>query len=563
MNRPDGETNTEGRPKSTPGGARNTTSKTLTVLPHDLAAEEALLGAALLSASALEVLATKVVPADFYKPAHRTVAKALIDAFEQGYPADIVTINDTITRNGELESIGGPETLLAIQMATPSTGNAARYAAIVHDQATLRRVIEASQKASALALTKPFDVHATVEAAQTYMAEVAAQNGARSYSSLEIPDMSSIVAGDVIQEQPSILTRADGQALFYSGKMHVLQAEPSSGKSWLALYAGLEVLNMGGSVVYIDYEDSGSGIVNRLKALGADPTSIADRFQYIRPSGPMGTSERAELLAVLRKMNPDLIVIDGVAEAISRDGFDEDRNSEVVKWVDQYPRWITQISGASVVMIDHIAKDKDKGGRYARGAGHKLAAVDGASYQIKVLHAFSRHHGGSVKLVVAKDRPGVFSVGETAAIVHIEPSGDGAVVRMSVVKAVEPRPSDHWKPTKIMEKMSIELERTKAPLTSRLLLDMISASTKRSIASDALARLQAENFVTTYKVGNSSYLRLIKRYREGDEPLEPEVSQPSLAEDWQHHEDELAKRRAQRERDHYDDGDPGPTEPTD
>lgn len=533
--------------------------------PHNIEAEEALLGAALLSATALEVLATKVVPEDFYKPSHNHIATALIESFEQGHPADPVTIADALRRRNQIEAIGGTSTLVTLISNVPATSNAPRYAEIVHNDATLRRLMSASSLASELAQSRPYDVHQAVEKAQEFFSDVASQNGSRSYSSLDIPDMSALLSGELIQEQPSILLRSDGQALFYAGKMHVLQAEPSSGKSWIALFAALEVLNLGGSVIYLDYEDSSSGITSRLLALGADPGIIGERFQYVRPSGGMGITERVELLALLKKLNPDLLVIDGVAEAISRDGFDEDKNTDVVKWIDQYPRWIAQ-TGACVVMIDHIAKDKEKSGRYARGAGHKLSAVDGASYQIKIIHPFSRHKSGSVKLVVAKDRPGVFTTGEIAAMININPAADGTIVRMEVTKAVQMTTGDSWKPTKIMEKLSLEIERSPGPITGKLLVDIVSHNSKRGLVQDGLARLQVENYVTPFKIGGTNYMRLIKPYREGDQPLPPENLQPTLSEEWKDHEDQLAKRRAEKEKHAHawhDPTDPGPSEPTD
>lgn len=544
----------ERRPHDNANNQKTTT--TSAPPPHDLNAEGALLGAALLSAAALEVLATKVVPEDFYSPNHAKIAGGLIAAFEQGWKADPVTVGDYLARNGQgFDDMGS--FMMRLLVDTPATSSADRYAAIVHDHATLRRIVQASHKASELALSRPFDVHEAVEQTREFFDAVASQNGSRAYSMLDMPDMAAILAGDNMRPEPTILTRADGQALFYAGKMHVLQAEPSSGKSWIALYAALEVLNMGGAVVFVDYEDSGGGITQRLVALGCDPAHIIERFQYVRPSGPMGTQEKAELMALFRRLNPDLVIIDGVAEAISRDGYDEDRNSEVVKWVDNYPRWISQ-TGACVVMIDHIAKDKERGGRYARGASHKLAAVDGASYQVKIIHSFSRSKGGRVKLVVAKDRPGVFTIGEVAAEVKIDPSGNGEAVRMTIERAIERQSSsDSWKPTKLMEKLSLELERASNPLSPRVLLDMTTGNGKRSSTHEALARLEADNFVVPFKVGNSTYLRLVKPYREGDAPLP--VPQTTMADLWNQHEDELAKRRGGVS----DDGDPGPIEPTD
>jgi hypothetical protein len=546
-------TNHERRPHD---NAKTTKSEAAIPPPHNQQAEEALLGAALLSKDALAVLATKVVPEDFYVPSNGKIARSLIHAFEQGWPADPVTIADNLKRAGDLDAIGGPNKLLELQVNTPATSNAARYAQIVHDDATLRRIITASQRAGELALTRPFDVHEAVETATGYFSDVAAQNGSRSYSTLDIPNMDDVLSGNIKQQQPTILVRADGQALFYAGKMHVLQAEPSSGKSWIALFSALEVLNMGGAVVYLDYEDQVSSLTGRLLALGGDPAAIKERFQYVRPSGSMGTQEKAELSALLQRLNPDLIILDGVAEAISRDGFDEDRNPDVVKWVNQYPRWLAA-TGATVVMIDHISKDKEKAGRYARGAGHKLSAVDGASYQVKIIHSFSRHRSGSVKLVVAKDRPGVFTIGEVAAIVKFDPAGGGEVMRMTIEKSKEVAVSDNWKPTKAMERLSLEMERSPNPLQPKLLLDMTTGTGKRSTFTDALARLQTENYVVSFRVGQTQYLRLVKPYREGDQPLPAPATQMTLGDT--EIKDELAQRRERKE----EDGDPGPIEPTD
>src|SRR5206468_8187105 len=112
------------------------------VPPHNLDAEESLLGAMLLSRDAI-VAATEVgVGADdFYKPAHGHVYDAITSLNGAGEPADPVTVADELRRAGLLDAIGGPAVLVSLQASTPATSNAGRYAKIIEEHSLLRRLI--------------------------------------------------------------------------------------------------------------------------------------------------------------------------------------------------------------------------------------------------------------------------------------------------------------------------------------------------------------------------------------------------------------------------------------
>lgn len=497
-------------------------------LPHNLEAESSILGAALLAPEALAVLATELHPGDFYKPANGHIAAVLVDAYEQGWPPDTVTVADELRRRGLLESIGGPAELVRILTSTPATSNAPRYARIVHDHATLRRLLSAASKISEKAYALPEDAHETVLEAQALVGDVASQNGSRAYSTLDVADVSVLLDGELEPEEPDLLRRNDGKALFYAGKMHVLQAEPSAGKSWLALLAALEILTVGGSVVYLDYEDSSKGILGRLLALGADPADLRDRFVYIQPTGGFGPQEKIELSRILDRVNPDLVVIDGVGEALSRDGYSEDKAPEVVAWIDKLPRWLTR-TGAAVVMLDHVVKNKEDQGRWARGSGAKLAVVDGASYMLKVVSPFSRTRSGSVKLVIAKDRPGgVGAIGETAAIATIEPKADGTrvLIRLDRDTGALAR-SDVWKPTVLMARVSRELEGSSVPMTASALKALVH-SEKPRLVTEAISRLLVEGYLVEVRHGRTVTLRSVKPYDDGNSPPDPTEPPPEL-----------------------------------
>ena len=77
--------------------------------PQSLEAEQSVLGAILIDRETIIEIAEFLRPEDFYRQAHATVYRAMLDLFERREPVDIVTVAETLERKGELEGIGGRE----------------------------------------------------------------------------------------------------------------------------------------------------------------------------------------------------------------------------------------------------------------------------------------------------------------------------------------------------------------------------------------------------------------------------------------------------------------------
>ena len=143
------------------------------VPPHNLQAEESLLGAMLLSRDAI-VDAVQICGAeDFYKPAHGHVFDAVTRLYSQGEPVDPVTVADELRRADLLEAVGGPTTLATLQANTPAISNAGGYAKIVEEHALLRRLIGVAGEIAELGYDVPDDVSAAVDRAETMVFQVA------------------------------------------------------------------------------------------------------------------------------------------------------------------------------------------------------------------------------------------------------------------------------------------------------------------------------------------------------------------------------------------------------
>ncbi len=142
------------------------------VPPHDLQAEESLLGAMMLSTEAIAAAAGIVNAGDFYKPAHGHIYDAIHTLYAGGQPADPVTVSDELRRAGLLESIGGPAVLSNVMSSTPATSNAGRYARIVEEYALLRRLIGVAGEIAEIGYGMPEDVSKALDTAESMIYQV-------------------------------------------------------------------------------------------------------------------------------------------------------------------------------------------------------------------------------------------------------------------------------------------------------------------------------------------------------------------------------------------------------
>lgn len=330
-------------------------------------------------------------------------------------------------------------------------------------------------------------------------------------------DLTAIVTGGQVDPPPNLLTREDGNCLLYAGKIHTLSGESESLKTWLALLAVAEVITAAGHALFIDYEDSATGIVNRLLALGCAPAAVLDHFSYVRPCEPYGPVGR-EILATALRCAPLVVVIDGVTEAMASHGLDPLSNADVAKFDAWIPKPMAE-AGAAVAMIDHVTKSRETRGRYAIGAQHKLAAITGAAYTVELIKPFGHGLHGMAKILVAKDRLGrvrEHSPGSVAGVLHLESQLDGsALARIEAPR--QPRaeePGGGFRPTVLMERVSQTIE-GQPGLSGRTVVDLTKgkATGKRT----ALELLVAEGFVMVKREGSTHRHYSARPYRNEEE----------------------------------------------
>ncbi|WP_163548731.1 replicative DNA helicase [Candidatus Frankia nodulisporulans] len=140
--------------------------------PHDLPAEQSVLGGMLLSKDAIADVVEVLRMTDFYRPAHGLIYEVIGDLYGRGEPADVISAAAELGRRDMLERVGGPGYLHTLISSVPTAANAGYYARIVGEQAILRRLAEAGTRIVQLAFGAAPDVSDVVDRAQAAVYEV-------------------------------------------------------------------------------------------------------------------------------------------------------------------------------------------------------------------------------------------------------------------------------------------------------------------------------------------------------------------------------------------------------
>lgn len=134
--------------------------------PHNIEAEEAVLGSLLIDPDAILRVSTFLNPADFYVQRHGWVYESILDLHERRQPSDLVTLSDELERRDQLAEVGGAAYLTGLINATPTSIHVEFYARIVERTAVLRRLIDAASKIAQLAYQDAEDADEVVDRAE-------------------------------------------------------------------------------------------------------------------------------------------------------------------------------------------------------------------------------------------------------------------------------------------------------------------------------------------------------------------------------------------------------------
>jgi replicative DNA helicase len=245
--------------------------------PQNLEAEQSVLGAVLLSDTALPALIIdeRLRPEDFYREAHGIVFAAMLDLHSRGEPVDALTLVEHLKQAGQLDPAGGRATIDLLAASVPAVGHLRQYARIVRENAMLRRLLRASYEIQARVHSHDAPPRELVDIAERTILEVAHEDSRKDFRAIhdvlfaEIDKLERLSQeGKAITGTPSGFDDLDGiTGGFQPGNLIILAARPSMGKSALmANFAENAALSAKKAVALFSLEMSESELAQRFVA---------------------------------------------------------------------------------------------------------------------------------------------------------------------------------------------------------------------------------------------------------------------------------------------------------
>ena len=310
--------------------------------PQNLDSEQAVLGSILIDRDAIIEVADFLHTEDFYRQAHGRIFAAMLQLFEKREPIDVVTVAETLERDGDLEAIGGASYLSTLGNDTPTAVHVAQYGRIVERKAVLRRLIQAAGKIAAIGYEDGADIQESIDRSEAELFAVSQHRSNDGFSPLRTLlhdaydrlDYLHAHRGEIVGIASGFADLDQLTTGFQPSDLVVLAARPSLGKTSLALNVAehaavregktvgvfsLEmskeqlVLRLLSSVAAIDSQRLRSGFLEELDFARIAPAlqALSDAPVYIDDTPNISTMElRTKARRLQAEHGLDLLIVD-------------------------------------------------------------------------------------------------------------------------------------------------------------------------------------------------------------------------------------------------------------
>ena len=324
--------------------------------PHNLEAEQALLGSAFINKEAADRLMEAVKPNDFYASANESIFIAMRELFDSGQPIDVVTVSEKLLGDKKAK-IPGPQYFQRLLEDIPSSGHFEKYIDIVLEQSNRRKLLSASSRIDQLAysLDKPIsEVMDEAEQSIFSASDQAIGEGLIPVSEVVGPSV------DLIEEIESLGTGMSGLATGFrdldaklaglqSSNLIVIAARPSMGKSSLAI-------NIATNVAKNNRDDKAKNVV-AVFSLEMSKEELVQRVLFSEAKVTSGDARRGQL-------GPEKWqrVVDAASKVHSLPIYFDDASVITVTDIRAKSRRLRSMKGIDLIIVDYLQLMEDSSG---------------------------------------------------------------------------------------------------------------------------------------------------------------------------------------------------------
>ena len=337
------------------------------LLPHDIEAEEAVIGSLLIDSDSFLRVSSLLKPDDFYRERNRSCFSACVDLFQRSEGIDQVTVARELSRTNQLDNIGGMAYLSHLISVTPTSVHAEYYAALIARASVMRKLIGAADKISSLGYEDTDDVDATLRRAEDTLFQVRGAESERGFMPLRqiydqyLQDVNSADVTDI--NSAPLITGFDDLDQLLGGiqrsDMVILGARPGLGKSTHAINVCINAAKTGVSSGIFSLEMSREQLALRILASAAEVDPLRIR------RGLLSLREQERVITTIGELSDLPVYIDdtpfqGIVEMRSK----ARRLS------------LEQSNGLDMVVIDYLQLIQGEGrGRYGENRVQEISDI--------------------------------------------------------------------------------------------------------------------------------------------------------------------------------------------
>ena len=175
-------------------------------MPQSPDAERAVLGSILTNANAFYRVISTIGVEDFFKDAHRTIFTAMRRLAEESREIDTLTVKEDLAKRGQLDQAGGHAYISSLVDGIPDVANVERYAHIVKEKSTLRRLIVMGNSVMRAALDAPGEPADVLSIAEKSIYEIAEGSIEKGFVSLDRITRQNMAAIEQLQHAGKLIT---------------------------------------------------------------------------------------------------------------------------------------------------------------------------------------------------------------------------------------------------------------------------------------------------------------------------------------------------------------------
>lgn len=213
------------------------------VPPHDIEAEQAVIGSMLTDKDAVVTAIEVLKEEDFYREDNKLIYSAIVNLYNKAEPIDIITLKSELTAMGKLEAVGGLEYIAELPDRVPTTANVEQYVKIVEEKSALRNLIKTANEIINLGYDPTEDVEQIIDAAEKKIFEVMQKRNQKGYASIKDILVDSFTELEKLYNQKEHVTGVPTGFIdldyktsgLHDSDLVIVAARPAMGKSAFAL----------------------------------------------------------------------------------------------------------------------------------------------------------------------------------------------------------------------------------------------------------------------------------------------------------------------------------------